>query len=1012
MTYRRGRIRRAFVVAGLVAAMVGMAAAPAGAIVGGRTLSAASLSAGGQYGWLVRIDSGTGRCTGSLISTVWVLTAAHCVEADEPASDIDVFFGDLSPMAVSEVVHNPRVDVGIDLALLRLSEPVNRAPVALVGGVDELSTGELMTLAGWGFTSGSSEEPPTEPSEAMAAVTALTDSEITTDDAGIACQGDSGGPMLHRGTLAGTISFTDTNCSEFTGGIRVANELPWIREVTGIEQNQPPFARGGEVEATPGGTVEIVFDYGDPDGDPVRIVNVNLDALAGTLDIIECDGDVAPITCTFRVSSMASGTIAIRYAVSDGSAQTEGTWLVHFTAGDPVAPVATDSAVHVRMDRPELVPLLASDANGDPLSYAVLEGPRHGTLEDCGQNGCTYRPESGYLGPDAFTFTASDGEFVSNLATVSLEVVANRAPLAFNTTVTGPITGGTFALRAEDPDGDPLQAIVVSGPDEPELTCVETICTYSPADLSVGPVPFTFQVTDGLATSGVATVNFEILPSLPPEVESGGYVTTEDVPVVIEFDAVDPEMDPVTIAVKTGPEHGRLEDCVGTQCVYVPNSGFVGTDIIEWTAADGTSVSEVATLTIDVRAKSWSVRAITSSDDSDDLATSLGLGPVGDASYRGSLSAAGTFAGAGPALGIDSGIVLGTGDVVNAVGPNREGFTTTDHGLPGDPRLSVEAGVPTADAAVLEFVLTPATSPLVLSVVWASEEYPISVGTEFNDSAIVAVGGQPCRLAGGNAISIAGVNGGRDGGDGTNAELFRDQATGAIDTEFEGLTTVIDCAFVVEPGVPVPVVIGVADGTDGGGDSALFVQGAAPNPLTVSAGDDVSAREGAAVSIVGQAVGAGDVTTMWSHRAHGEIDPGATCVFADPTALATTVTCTDDGEFDLVLTARDGTTEVSATARVSVSNAAPGLGAVVAAVQGRSLIVTAPVADAADNDSLSCTIQVAGVEHEGVIAGDVCSLTLTFNPSNGRTVTVVLRDDDGGRAVSVVEARPKAKGRK
>src|SRR5690606_4548843 len=66
-------------------------------------------------------------------------------------------------------------------------------------------------------------------------------------------------------------------------------------------------------------------------------------------------------------------------------------------------------------------------------------------------------------------------------------------------------------------------------------------------------------------------------------------------------------------------------------------------------------------------------------------------------------------------LGIDSGIVLTTGAVIaTGTGYGQAGvndpyssFASHDNGNPGDPDLTVLAGVPTNDACILEFDFVP-----------------------------------------------------------------------------------------------------------------------------------------------------------------------------------------------------------------------------------------------------------------------------------------------------------------
>ncbi|MCC7461891.1 MAG: cadherin-like domain-containing protein [Gammaproteobacteria bacterium] len=87
------------------------------------------------------------------------------------------------------------------------------------------------------------------------------------------------------------------------------------------------------------------------------------------------------------------------------------------------APVAAAQSVSTPASTPLNITLAASDANGDSLSYSIVAQPAHGTLSGSG-NTRTYAPVAGYSGADSFTFQASDGAALSNVATVSITVAA------------------------------------------------------------------------------------------------------------------------------------------------------------------------------------------------------------------------------------------------------------------------------------------------------------------------------------------------------------------------------------------------------------------------------------------------------------------------------------------------------------------------------------------------------------------------------------------------------------
>lgn len=89
------------------------------------------------------------------------------------------------------------------------------------------------------------------------------------------------------------------------------------------------------------------------------------------------------------------------------------------------APVAQNATASVQQDTSgNTVTLMATDADGDALTYAIDTAPTSGTLTISG-NTATYTPNAGYNGTDSFTFTANDGTVSSNVAMVDLTVIAS-----------------------------------------------------------------------------------------------------------------------------------------------------------------------------------------------------------------------------------------------------------------------------------------------------------------------------------------------------------------------------------------------------------------------------------------------------------------------------------------------------------------------------------------------------------------------------------------------------------
>ena len=70
-------------------------------------------------------------------------------------------------------------------------------------------------------------------------------------------------------------------------------------------------------------------------------------------------------------------------------------------------PVASDGTAATDEDTAVVVNLSATDADGDPLTFAIVDGPLHGVLSGSGATR-TYTPAANYNGPDSFTFRARD----------------------------------------------------------------------------------------------------------------------------------------------------------------------------------------------------------------------------------------------------------------------------------------------------------------------------------------------------------------------------------------------------------------------------------------------------------------------------------------------------------------------------------------------------------------------------------------------------------------------------
>jgi len=106
---------------------------------------------------------------------------------------------------------------------------------------------------------------------------------------------------------------------------------------------------------------------------------------------------------------------------------------------------------------------------------------------------------------------------------------------------------------------------------------------------------------------------------------------------------------------------------------------------------------------------------------------------VSNVNYIGPASAAGTFNKNGSTFPMQSGILLTTGSANTAIGPDNDNDAGVDQGRVGDANLTTLAGTTTYDGVILEFDFVPEDDTLKFDYIFASEEYPEWVGSQYND---------------------------------------------------------------------------------------------------------------------------------------------------------------------------------------------------------------------------------------------------------------------------------------
>ena len=272
-----------------------------------------------------------------------------------------------------------------------------------------------------------------------------------------------------------------------------------------------------------------------------------------------------------------------------------------------------------------------NNENGQTLTVTGVSGATNGTVTLAGGT-VTFTPAANYNGPASFTYTLSDGNGGTDTATVNITIdPLNDGPVAVDDSATTdedePLVLPAADLTTNDSagptneSGQTLTVTSVSSPTHGTVTLVAGTVTFTPAANYNGPASFTYTLSDGNGGTDTATVNITIDPVNdgpvavndaydadedqtltadgqgvnPPDVLSNDTDVDGDQLTVTDAVSVEPGIQPVD-----GPNNGTLTLESDGGFVYLPDSGFTGTDIFVYEVCDEGNKCDRATVTIEV----------------------------------------------------------------------------------------------------------------------------------------------------------------------------------------------------------------------------------------------------------------------------------------------------------------------------------------------------------------------------------------------------------------------------
>ncbi len=401
-------------------------------------------------------------------------------------------------------------------------------------------------------------------------------------------------------TYSPNADFNGSDSFTFTVTDGSATSDPATVSITIIAVNDAPVAVDDAYtvpEDSPPVILDVLANDYDVDGDALTIKKVRQH---NGIVHIQPNG-----TLSYEPTPNFSGLDEFFYSIDDGSGLDPVEATVRVTvSGSNDVPVADAAAFSMDEDGALSGTLTGSDADGDPLTFAMTATGSNGTAVVNANGTFTYVPNADYNGSDSFTFTVNDGTVDSDPATVTITVNAlNDAPVADAATFTVDEDGNlSGALTGDDIDGDKLTFRLTSGASNGTAAVnADGSFSYAPNGNYNGSDSFTFTVTDGSATSDPATVSITVNAlNDAPVADADTFTMDEDGSLSGTLTGSDIDGNGLTFAMTATGSNGTAVVNTDGSFTYAPNEDYNGSDSFAFTVFDGTVDSDPATVSITV----------------------------------------------------------------------------------------------------------------------------------------------------------------------------------------------------------------------------------------------------------------------------------------------------------------------------------------------------------------------------------------------------------------------------
>ena len=362
--------------------------------------------------------------------------------------------------------------------------------------------------------------------------------------------------------------------------------------------------------------IDILANDRDDDGDPLTLVAFTQ---AGHGTVTRSTIGSAGQSLRYTPQARYNGPDSFTYTISDGKGGIVSALVSLTITAVNDAPIAQDDQMETDEDTPVAILVLGndSDPDGDALTVIGVSQPSAGTVVFDSSNVITYTPDLDYNGDDDFTYTVSDGNGGSAVASVSVTIhpvedaptgvedavilnTTRRAPQAESVTIF-PLgndvnaDGGSLTIQSVDP--------ATNGTTQRNNN---NSITYTRNPDFSGTDSFTYRFGTASGSGQAASVG-RVSVVVNPDTNVVAAVddsasTDEDKSVRIVILDNDTSTTGSLSVLGVTPQQGKVIVNGDGSVTYTPAANFHGADSFTYIAGNGASGAASATVTVQVAA--------------------------------------------------------------------------------------------------------------------------------------------------------------------------------------------------------------------------------------------------------------------------------------------------------------------------------------------------------------------------------------------------------------------------